>query len=111
MYYNFGFGDLVLGKNGEYLVDDRIETNNGDVKKVFYTTVSALHNFFEIHREATVYIEGSSQQRIDIYTRLVSRHWNEIEPIYLVSGGVSGAIEEFQHDNSYEYLLISRRKP
>jgi hypothetical protein len=93
------------------LVDDRIETNNGDMKKVFYTTVSALYNFFEIHPEATIYIEGSSRQRIEIYVKLVSRHWKEIEPIYNVSGGISGAIEEFRHDNYYEYLLISRRKP
>ena len=109
-YYNWGFGDLVVGENGEYLVDDRVETNNGDVRKVFYTIVSSLYNFFEVHPEATVYVEGSSRQRIEIYRQLIFRHWEEIEPFYHITGGINGQIEEFQSDVGYEYLLISRRK-
>jgi hypothetical protein len=45
-YYNWGFGDLVIDDAaGEFFVNDKIESNNGDVKSVFYTVVSTLSIF------------------------------------------------------------------
>jgi hypothetical protein len=58
-YFNWGFGDLVIDEvSGEYKIDDKAESNNGDVKTVFYTVVSTLSDFFEMHPAATVYIQG-----------------------------------------------------
>lgn len=78
-YYNWGFGDLVIDpKTGEYKIADKTESNNGDAKTVFYTVVSSLTLFFDIHPEATVHIEGSNQQRTGIYRGLIARHGGKL---------------------------------
>jgi hypothetical protein len=110
-FFNWGFGDLVIDEaTGEYRVDDKVESNNGDVKTIFYTVVSTLNAFFERHPDATVYIEGSNRQRIDVYQGLIYRHWKNIEPFYQITGLIDGKIEDFSPGIGFEYLLISRRK-
>ncbi len=111
-YYNFGFGDLVIDPStNEFTIDDKVESNNGDVKKVFYTVVSTLDVFFDLHPDSTVYIEGSTRQRMDVYQGLIRRHWKEIEPIYDVLGFRDDQLEPFNHRVQYEYVLISRKQP
>lgn len=65
-YYNWGFGDITMIEKSGFQVDDKVESNNGDVKTVFYTVASTLSDFFERYPEATVHMEGSSQQRIEV---------------------------------------------
>lgn len=111
IYFNWGFGDLVIdGKTGGYRLDDKSESNNGDVKMIFYTVVSTLAAFFKVHPEATVYVQGSTSQRLAVYNGLILRHWRHIEPFYDVKGYFDGKIEVFQPGLSFEYLLISLRK-
>jgi len=110
-FYNWGFGDLVTNEEtGEFEIDDETESNNGDVKTVFYTVVSTLSKFFEFHPEATVHIEGSNRQRTRIYKGFINRYWGQIEPYYDVRGYASGKIRDFEPGTEYEYLLISRKK-
>lgn len=110
-FYNWGFGDLVQNKQtGEFEIDDETESNNGDVKTVFYTVVSTLSKFFEIHPEATVHIEGSNKQRTRVYRGFINRYWEQIEPYYDVRGYSGGKIRDFEPGTEYEYLLISRKK-
>jgi hypothetical protein len=110
-FFNWGFGDLIIDEStGEYHIDDKVESNNGDVKTVFYTVVSTLNEFFEVHPNATVYVEGSNQQRMEVYKGLIYRHWKNIEPFYTVKGMISAKIEHFSFGIDFEYLLISRKK-
>jgi hypothetical protein len=95
----------------EYQVDDQVESNNGDVRTVFYTVVSTLTDFFEIHPNGTVYIEGSTPQRMIVYHKLVVRHFKQIETIYKVRGFTKGRLEDFQIDSDYDFILISYRNP
>ena len=112
-YYNWGFGDLTLDeRTGQYTgINDKSESNNGDFKTVFYTVISTLPEFFSIHPEATVHIEGSSPQRTEIYRKLILRHWTQIEPFYEIKGYVNGQIRSFERGMEFEYILISRKKP
>src|SRR5687768_1594345 len=110
-YYNWGFGDLMIDeKTGEYIINDKSESNNGDVKTVFYTVVSTLSKFFEIHPDSTVYVEGSNHQRTEVYRKLINRHWTQIEPFYRIEGYTNGAIGRFQPGIEFAYILISRKK-
>jgi len=110
-YFNWGFGDLVIDETtGEYKIDDKTESNNGDVKTVFYTVVSTLSDFFGVHPDATVYIQGSTRQRLAVYKGLVLRHWKHIEPFYDVKGFIHDKIESFEPGTDFEYLLISLKK-
>jgi hypothetical protein len=109
-YYNWGFGDLVVNrKTGEYFVDDKVESNNGDIRIVFYTVISTLPRFFDVHPEAVVYVEGSDQQRRRVYQRLIAKHWDQIEPFYRVVGFAKEKTEIFQPGIDYECILISRK--
>lgn len=110
-YYNWGFGDLVISdQTGEYMIDDKIETNNGDIKTVFYTVVATLNVFFNIHPDATVHVEGSNRQRMEVYLGLIRRHWRQIEPFYEIRGFVDDAVVPFEPGIPFEYILISRKK-
>jgi hypothetical protein len=110
-YYNWGFGDLVIDEaTGEYKVDDKAESNNGDVKTVFYTVVATLSDFFLVHPDDTIYVTGSNRQRLEVYKGLISRHWKLIEPFYEINGFFNGKIEVFEYGKDFEYFLISRRK-
>jgi hypothetical protein len=110
-YYNWGFGDLVIDdKTSEFKIDDKVESNNGDVRLVFYTVVSTLSEFFAIKPEATVYLAGSNRQRLEVYKGLIYRHWRQIEPFYSVMGFINGQSEVFQPGLDFEFLLISRKK-
>jgi|GEM_PF-3268961 len=111
-YYNWGFGDLIQDeKTGQYIgVSDKAESNNGDFKTVFYTVISTLPDFFSIHPDAIVHIEGSDQQRTEVYRKLIVRHWTQIEPFYNIKGYVRGQIKSFERDTDFEYILISRKK-
>lgn len=75
------------------------------MKTVFYTVVSTLANFFAIHPGATVHIEGSSRQRLEVYKGLIYRHWKHIEPFYEVKGFINGKIEFFKPGQDFEYFF------
>jgi len=108
-YYNWGFGDLVKHETTGFDIDDKTDSNNGDVKRVFYTVASALSAFYETNPGATVHIKGSNQQRTNIYGKIIARHWTEIEPIYVVRGFVNGQIEPFQEAVEFDHLLILKK--
>jgi hypothetical protein len=110
-YYNLGFGDLEIDPTTRaFRIDDKNESNNGDVKTVFYTVVSTLTDFFERYPEGTVHIEGSTAQRMDVYRGLIARHWRQIEPTYIIRGYDNKKLEVFQAGIPYEYVLISRKE-
>jgi hypothetical protein len=110
-YFNWGFGDLIIDELTEqYRIDDKVESNNGDVKTIFYTVVSTLIEFFRLNPDAIVYVAGSNRQRLEVYKGLVYRHWRHIEPFYDVRGYVNRKIQVFEPGIDFEYLLISRRK-
>ncbi|MES2730498.1 MAG: hypothetical protein V4714_02075 [Bacteroidota bacterium] len=109
-YYNLALMDLVFDSiEGTYRKDDLAQTNNGDIRKVLYTVVSTIENFFELHPAATVHIAGSDEQRIRVYRMLIRRHWKDIEPIYYVKGFINGLLEDFKENKSYEFSLISKK--
>lgn len=110
-YFNWGFGDLIIDEaTGEYQIDDKAESNNGDVKTVFYTVISTLTDFLDIHPDATVHVEGSNRQRLAVYRGLIYRHWKHITAFYEIRGFINGKIELFEPGTDFEYLLISCRK-
>ena len=109
-YYNWGFGDLVNNETGGFDVDDKTESNNGDVKRIFYTVASTLSVFFETNPEGTVHIKGSNQQRMNIYRKIIARHWPELKPFYDINGSTNGQMQPFQEAMEFDYLLISKKK-
>ncbi|HEY9008727.1 DUF6934 family protein [Ohtaekwangia sp.] len=110
-YYNWGFGDMIYdNESGNFRIDDKVQSNNGDAVTTFYTVISTLSIFFDHSPNAMVHIEGSNKQRAEIYRKIITRHWKQIEPLYEIKGGSNGGIASFRDGLSFEYLLVSKRK-
>lgn len=54
--YNLGFGDYDIA-NGT-IIDD-IDSNNGDMRKVFSTVLNTVLHFFKTHNDDAIWIQGS----------------------------------------------------
>ena len=108
--YNLGFGDLVADTDtGRVTVDDKVESNNGDIVRVFNTVVSLLDEFFGYVPDATVHVGGSTNQRISVYCKIISRKWGQVEPYYFVQGYDGQELEDFKPGNDYIFILISKK--
>jgi hypothetical protein len=131
-HFNFGFGDFdVMTSN----VADTINTNNGDMYRVFNTVLSTVQLFFQLHPNAVISVQGSDSsdsftrecrkyckrkcgnvckkqhQRISIYRNYIARHLAELENFFLFFGGYHTSenipqIEVYQAQKEYAILLI-----
>jgi hypothetical protein len=104
IYYNLGFGDLDA-KTGE--VDDEVESNNGDMRKILSTVVSTLPRFFQVHPTKKIHMDGSTLLRKQYYHKLVRDYHQRIAEHYLVEGCLNGTVERFDEKKEYDFLLIS----
>ena len=108
-YFNWGLGDMNRDEPFDiFNVDDKIQTNNGDIKQVFYTAVWTLQEFFKKYPNAIVHLQGSDLQRMKIYKLLISRHWDIIIEEYSVKMYFNNSITEFDLEMHCDYLLISK---
>ena len=64
---NLGFGDLLPDGS----IDDRIVSNNGDIKKVLATIVVIVKHFTSLHPQVIVHFSGSTDERTKLYTRIL----------------------------------------
>ena len=71
--YNLGFGDLLPNGN----VDDRVNSNNGDIMKVLVTIVQIVRDFTVQHPNAKVAFAGSSTERTRLYTRILKMYYKD----------------------------------
>ena len=106
-YYNWAFGDIHETSEG-IVLNDKYPTNNGDVKKVFYTVVSTLSIFFSKYPTYTVHIKGSDDRRTKLYVSLIARHWQEISQLYSVKMSNDNMKFDFNRNKECDYILISR---
>ena len=102
-YYNLGFGDYDE-KTG--LLSDKTISNNGDMRKVLRTVVSALEIFFQEHPNQTVHVEGSDSIRNSYYQKIIIDYADKIQKQYYVQGFVNGEIEDCQPQTQYQGLRI-----
>lgn len=104
--YNFGFGDLDKA-TGE--ISDTVVSNNEDGDKVLATIAGIIYDFTSIYNRAAVFIKGSTAARTRRYQMGISKYWNQINPIFEVSGLKDDKWEPFRKDENYEAFL-GRRK-
>lgn len=70
--YNFSFGDVLP----DGTIDDEVETNNGDLLRVFSTVITIMEKFLNAHPFASLFFSGSSPQRTNVY-RLILKRYHE----------------------------------
>jgi hypothetical protein len=105
--YNLGFGDKN-SETGE--VDDNVVSNNGDSEKVLATVVATLYAFTEKHKEALVYVTGSTKSRTRLYRIGITKYLDEVKKDFEIYGEIENTWEYFRKDIEYEAFLVKRKK-
>jgi hypothetical protein len=105
--FNLGFCDR---KSVAEDFDDHTISNNGDIRKVLATVIQTIALFFEHYPDMRIYVEGADDRRRRLYERILKQYRIDFEEEYRFWGGNGFSIEPFQNENTYEFLLISKRK-
>lgn len=132
--YNLGFGDYDIETD---LVDDTINSNNGDGHKVLYTVLSTIPLFFEKYPKGVLMVHGSDdhpefiakckescqkkcgddcknfKRRINIYRGFVNKNYDALIPDYQFLGGFKEEgkvfVEEYIQHKPYDSVLVFKR--
>lgn len=78
---SMGFGDLLP----DGTVDDKVNSNNGDLIMVLGTTIEILKMFTTQYPEAEIFFTGSTQARTRLYTRIVKNYYPEFSKEFIVN--------------------------
>lgn len=78
--YNLCLGDLM--PDGR--IDDLVNTNNGDLVRIFATVIAATVDFLERTPWAVVYFTGSTENRTKLYGEILRRNYSSIKDKYTV---------------------------
>lgn len=70
--YNLGFGDLQTDGS----IDDKANSNNGDIIKVLATVIYIIKDFTEENPEAKIVFSGSTKERTRLYQRIIKTYFN-----------------------------------
>lgn len=68
--FNLGFGDL----RPDGTIDDKANSNNGDIVKVLVTVIEILRYFTSQNPEAVIYFVGSTHERNRLYQRILKTY-------------------------------------
>lgn len=132
--YNLGFGDY--DEQNSSILDD-VNSNNGDMRKVFNTVLNTVPKFFTINKDAAILIQGSDSaedfkvkceisckkkcaemcknynRRIKAYRYYVDKNFIELSKEYIFFGLTSSenpSIIQYVPKNEYVGILVFKKK-
>ncbi len=135
--YNLGFGDYNVETEE---IDDSANSNNGDMHAVFYTVLSTVPMFFNIHPNAIMAVEGSDHskefeescrisckkdckiecknlnRRIKTYRYFVDKNYTDLVKEYTFLGGTRSENNVVIHEDyvvgkEYDLVFCKRNIP
>jgi hypothetical protein len=109
--YNLGFGDLKAdGK-----IDDKVNSNNGDIIKVLATVIHIVQDFTETNSGAKIAFKGSTRERTVLYQRIIKTYLTTFKKDFLITaleGPVSQPRETLfdpQYKGTYLAFFVKRK--
>lgn len=132
--FNLGFGDY--NKEEGVIIDD-VNSNNGDMRKVFSTVLNTVPEFFKEYNNAGIWVQGSDSaegykrkceinctkkckakcknynRRIKTYKYYVDRNFTELSKEYIFFGYTndkSPELVEYLPNNEYIGVLVFKKK-
>lgn len=69
--FNLGFGDLMPDGS----IDDKANSNNGDIVRVLATVVEILFDYTSKYPGIEIFFAGSTQERTKLYTRILKTYY------------------------------------
>ena len=103
--YNLGFGDLLANGN----IDDKINSNNGDIIKVLSTVIHILKDFTETNPEAKIAFKGSTKERTALYQRIIKTYFTTFKKEFLITAleGPASEPRETVFDTEYKGTYLA----
>ncbi len=77
---NMGFGDLMPDGS----IDDKANSNNGDIVRVLTTTIQILIDFASRFPDAEIFFTGSTQERTKLYTRILRTYYEAFSKEFVI---------------------------
>lgn len=105
-----GFGDLLPDGS----VDDKANSNNGDLVKVLATVIEILKDFTSQNPGVEIYFEGSTKERTKLYDRILKTYYPifikdfEIACVLVVHGEFQIVPYDRSINNTYIAFIIKR---
>ena len=98
--YNLGFGDLLA--DGE--IDDKANSNNGDIIKVLSTVINIIKDFTEENPESKIAFRGSTKERTALYQRILKTYLDTFRKEFLITAleGPANSPRETAFDPGYK---------
>lgn len=132
--YNLAFGDYDVA---ELEINDAVNTQNGDVYKVFNTVLSTIPMFFESFLGSMMIVKGSdssadfiekckltcnrkcidnckkSHRRINVYQGFVNKNFDDLKNTFNFYGGIESdiqiTIEDYIINKRYDVVLVTKK--
>jgi hypothetical protein len=132
--FNLGFGDY--SKEDNTIIDD-VNSNNGDMRKVFSTVLNTVPKFFKENTDAAIWVQGSDSaedykskckvdcikkcgeicknynRRIKAYKYYVDRNFTELSKEYIFFGYINNEnaeLVQYVPNNEYVGILVFKKK-
>jgi hypothetical protein len=78
---NMGFGDLMA----DGAIDDKANSNNGDIIRVLATIVEILMDFTSRYPNVQIFFAGSTQDRTRLYTRILKTYYSNFSKQFVIN--------------------------
>ena len=85
-----------------HLFDDFSVSNNNDISKVMATVFKAIVFFLNSQPQASIYVEGNTQQKNILYNRIFKNYYSIISAKYNVKGQNEFDVEEYIVGKNYK---------
>jgi hypothetical protein len=109
-YMNLGFGDLLSDGS----LDDKANSNNGDLIKVMATVVDIVKHFTAQHPKIIIFFAGSTLERTRLYTRILKSYYPVFSGEFAIFGIIGNENEgktiPFDPLSDIEYLAFLIRR-
>ena len=105
--YNLGFGDRI---EDTLFFDDRVTSDNRDIRTVIATVIGTLPLFFAQHPGSYVHFRGSDERRTRFYKWIIERYLETYTAYYEIYGTRNGITELFEKGKDYEYFFIYKKQ-
>jgi hypothetical protein len=103
--YNLGFGDLLA--NGK--VDDKANTNNGDIIEVLSTVIHIIKDFTKDKPQSKIAFKGSTKERTALYQRIIKTHLETFSKEFFITAleGPAGNPVETVFDPGFRKFYLA----
>jgi hypothetical protein len=79
--FNMGFGDILP----DGTIDDKANSNNGDIREILATLVDILVDFTSGLPKAEVFFSGSTNERTRLYTRILRTYYTVFSKDFVIN--------------------------